>query len=257
MSLRVSVKTLLATLAFCLPAVLPCSAQTASELIAEGDVHDAKLQTQEALKYFKMAEKLEPENAQLLVRLARQYRHLMSDASGTDEKLRLGSIAVEYSRRAVALSPRDAETNLSEAISYGKVLPYLSSKERYNASQVIKTSADRTIKLDPSSDLGWHILGRWNARLAGVGTATRAIASMLYGKLPTTSYDDAIKCFKQAIALNPNRLMHYIELGCAYAETGKNSEARQCLKKGLAMANTEKDDPETKRIGKEMLARLQ
>ena len=257
MSMRVPTQILFIALALSVPAVSRSYAQSGDELVAQGDVHDAKFQSQQALKYYLAAEKQEPDNARLLVRIARQYRHLMSDAGNTEDKLRLGSIAVDYSLRAVALAPRDSETYLAEAISYGKMLPYLGSKDRFNASRVIKTSADQTLRLDPTSDLGWHILGRWNARLAGVGTATRTVAGLLYGKLPTTSYEDAIQCFKKAIAINPNRLMHYIELGCAYAETGNNAEARQCLKKGLAMAETEKDDPETKKIGKEMLAKLQ
>ena len=257
MNSRVTFKILFAAAALCLSAVAQSHAQTGEELIAQGDVHDARHESKQALKYYQMAEKLEPGNARLLVKIARQYRHLMSDASSTEDKLRLGNTAVGYACRSVTLAPKDAETNLSEAISYGKVLPYLGSKERYNASRVIKASADRTVSLDPTSDLGWHILGRWNARLAGVGTATRTLAGLLYGKLPTTSYEDAIRCFKKAISLNPNRLMHHIELGCAYAETGRTVEAKQCLKRGLAMAETEKDDPETKRIGKEMLAKIQ
>ena len=61
---------------------------------------------------------------------------------------------------------------------------------------------------------------------------------------------------KKAIALNPKRLMHYIELGRIYAQMGKKEEARQFINKGLAMPDTEKDDPETKQRGRETLAKL-
>ena len=62
----------------------------ADELIAKGNVYYEKLDAQEALKYYLPAEKLEPENVRLLVRISREYRHVMSDASKTEEKLRLG-----------------------------------------------------------------------------------------------------------------------------------------------------------------------
>ena len=62
--------------------------------------------------------------------------------------------------------------------------------------------------------------------------------------------------WRKAIEINPNRLMHYIELGCAYAHMGRTDEARSLIGKGLTMRETEKDDPETKRQGQELLATL-
>ncbi|HEY4255717.1 MAG TPA: hypothetical protein VGM66_00700 [Candidatus Udaeobacter sp.] len=56
--------------------------ESADDLIKQGDVLDIKLQAAEALKFYLLAKKLQPENAQLLVvRIARQYRHLISDAT--------------------------------------------------------------------------------------------------------------------------------------------------------------------------------
>jgi hypothetical protein len=37
---------------------------------------------------------------------------------------------------------------------------------------------------------------------------------------------------------------------------GRKDEARQCINKGLAMPDAEKDDPETKQRGRETLAKL-
>ena len=50
--------------------------------------------------------------------------------------------------------------------------------------------------------------------------------------------------------------MHYIELGTAYAHMGRANDARRLITEGLAMRETEKDDPETKRQGQELLARI-
>src|SRR3954451_5477623 len=98
-------------------------ADSAEDLILKGNVFYDKLQPAEALKYYLPAEKLAPNNVELLVRIARQYRHLMSDARSLAEKVRLGTVAVKYSDRAVALAPNDPEAQLAVAISYGKVLP--------------------------------------------------------------------------------------------------------------------------------------
>jgi tetratricopeptide (TPR) repeat protein len=239
--------------------VVSCAAvraQSPDELIKQGDVYYDRLQPAEALKCYLPAEKLQPNNADLLVRISRQYRHLMSDAAGKDEKLRLGSTALNYSRRAVKLAPDDAEAQLSVAITYGKILPYLGNKEKAEGSRKIKAAADKVVRLDPKNDLGWHVLGRWNLVLAEVSGLKRAIAQVAYGKLPPATNEEAVKCFEKAIALNPNRLMHYVELGRTYANMDRKDDARKYLAKGINMRDTEKDDPETKQKGRDLLAKL-
>ena len=230
--------------------------ESADELIAKGDTYYLKLQAAEALKYYLPAEKLEPNNVRLLVRMSREYRHLMSDATQTEQKLNLGSTAIDYAKRAATLEPNDPEAQLAVAISYGKLEPLQGNRQKFEASRIIKNAADKVIKLDPSSDLGWHVLGRWHMALAEVNSFERALAQVTYGKLPESTYEEAASCFEKAIELNPNRLMHYIELGRVYAHLGRTDEARSLINKGLAMRDTEKDDPEAKRQGEELLANL-
>ena len=240
--------------------LLTCAAlhaEPADELIAKGDVYYINLQAAEALKYYLPAEKLEPNNVRLLVRISREYRHLMTDATKPEEMLRLGATAVEYAKRAVVFDSEDPEAQLAVAISYGKLQPLEGNREKIEALYIIKDAADKAIKLDPRSDLGWHVLGRWHKGLADVNAFQRAMAQVAYGKqLPNSTYEEAVSCFEKAIELNPNRLMHYVELGRVYAQMGRTGDARRFITKGLAMQNTEKDDPETKREGRELLAKL-
>lgn len=231
-------------------------AETVAGLMQKGDVCDQKFQPKEALQHYLPAEKAEPKNATLLLRIARQYRHLMSDTSSANEKLKLGSMAVEYSKRAAALAPNDSEAQLSPAISYGKLLQFQGSKEQVAASPFIKASADRAIKLDPNNDDAWHVLGRWHLGLASITGVKRAMGSLLYGDLPVTTNEAAISCFENAIKINPKRLRHHIELGRAYAQMGQKESARKSIEKGLAMASTEKDDFDEKNRGRAILDKL-
>jgi tetratricopeptide (TPR) repeat protein len=112
------------------------------------------------------------------------------------------------------------------------------------------------LAIDGANDLGWQVLGRWYLGLAEVSPVKRAMAQVVYGKLPPATYEDAQRCFEKAIALNPNRLMHYVELGRTFADMGRVADARKFILKGLAMPPTEKDDPETKDRGRQILASL-
>ena len=152
MSLSFSCKVFFATTAL----MMTCStirAGPADELIKKGDDFDLKLQAAEALDFYLAAEKLEPKSASLLLRIARQYRHLMVDATTREEKLRLGGIGLDYALRASALGPNDSEAQLSPAISYGKMVPLQGIKEQIESSHRIKDAVDKAIKLDPHNDL--------------------------------------------------------------------------------------------------------
>jgi tetratricopeptide (TPR) repeat protein len=237
-------------------AEIGCAAESADDLIEKGRVFDRKFQANDALPLYLTAEKLEPKNPDLLVRIARQYRYLMTDAADTKEKLRLGHVALDYSIRAAACGPKDCDAQLAPAITLGKMLPYMPTKEQVSASPRIKESIDKALAIDPEDDTAWHILGRWNRVLAEISSTKRFFANLIYGQLPKGSIDEAEKDMKKAIATNPHRLMHYIELGRIYAQMGKNQEARDFINKGLAMRDTEKDDPETKERGREALAKI-
>jgi tetratricopeptide (TPR) repeat protein len=226
------------------------------DLIAKGDQFDKQLQARKALEYYVPANKLQPDNVDVLVRIARQYRHLMSDAASKEEKLQLGNTSLQFAQRAATLAPNNAEAQLSPAISYGKMLPYMGSKDQVDASPRIKAAVDRTLALDPNNDTAWHILGRWNRVLADINVIKRILAKAIYGDLPVTTNEEAEKCPLKAIAINPNRPIHYIELGRIYAQTGRKEETRKNILKGLSMPDQEKDDPEMKEIGRETLKKM-
>src|SRR5215471_14043229 len=84
-------------------------AGSAEQLIQQGDAFYAKLQAADSLKFYLPAEKLDPNNVRLLVRISREYRHLMSDSVKPMEKLSLGSTALTYAKRAVTLAPDNPE----------------------------------------------------------------------------------------------------------------------------------------------------
>jgi tetratricopeptide (TPR) repeat protein len=252
---RSSLKALVLVLSLLIPSGASFG-ESVDELMKQGDVYDQKFEPAEALDFYLPAEKQEPDNVSLLLRIARQYRHLMQDAARVSEKLKLGGIAKGYAERAVALAPNEAEAHLSVAISHAKMVPILGTKERLEASKKVKASVDRSIALDPKKDQAWHILGCWHQRLADIGALKRAIAMVVYGGLPAATNEESVKCLQKAIALNPDSPMHHIELGRTYAQMGQTGEARKCIEKGLSMPDVAKDDPEMKRMGRETLGKL-
>jgi len=237
--------------------MISCSfAQDAATLIRQGDVHDVKNQVDEALKYYLPAEKLEPKNTDLLLKIARQYIYRIPKLEANEAKLASAQTALLYTERAVKLSPNLCEAHLGIALCWGRIIQLQGNKEKVAGSRVIKQAAEKAVKLDPRNDYAWHILGRWHQGLAGANSLVIAIARLIYGEIPPASNAEAVKYFLKAIELRPDRLIHHIELGRTYAQMGRNQEARQYLEKGLNMPNKELEDAETKVRGSKALANL-
>jgi tetratricopeptide (TPR) repeat protein len=225
-------------------------------LMKKGDAYDAEFNAQKALECFLEVEKAIPANAALKVKIARQYVFRMRDLSSKTAQIESAQTALRYAEEAVKLAPKSSDAHLSIAICLGKLTPLLGNKEMIEASQRIKTSAEKAVALNPKSDLAWHLLGRWHQGVAGIGGMTRALASVVYGTMPQGSNEEAIRCFKKALEINPLRLIHHVELGRTYSQAGEPDLARKFLKAGLAMPNQDFDDPETKQRGRTALAEL-
>ncbi len=221
-------------------------AQDAATLIRQGDEHDERYQPEQALRYYLPAEKLEPENADLLVRITRQYIRRMNSLGSNAQKLESARTALAYAERAVVADRRDSDAHLSIAICLGRLAQLQGAREKVEAARRIKSSAEKAASLDPNSDYAWHILGRWHQGMAGANGLLLGLAKLIYGDIPPASNEQAVTYFQKALALRPDRLIHTVELGRTYAQMGRKEEARRYLEKGLAMPNRDFDDAETK-----------
>jgi tetratricopeptide (TPR) repeat protein len=237
-------------------AVPAFAADDFATLMAKGDALDAQLKTKDALAIYLEAEKLQPNNADLLHRIAKQYGESQLDTTDKAERKRLGLVSLEYSKRAVAAGPNNATAHLALAVSYGRVAPYLDNKTKIAYSKLVKQHVDKSLALDPKNDLAWHVLGAWNYELANLNPVLRAIAQLIYGTLPVASNDEAAKAFKKAIELNPKRVANYVELGRTLVELGKKDEAKSALEKGLGLPNKQRDDPDAKDRARAALKKL-
>jgi tetratricopeptide (TPR) repeat protein len=209
--------------------------------------------SREALAAFMAAERADPDNPAILVKIAKQHGDLMTETADPKARRAAADESLAYSRRALLVAPRDSDANLAVAISLGKMLEFLGNRETIEASRKIKTHAETALSLNPNSDYAHHMLGRWHQGLAGVGGATRALAKLIYGGLPAASYSEALDHFAKARALRPDRMIHQIEYGRTLALMARPAEARSELAKGLAMPARDKDDAAAKLRGQAAL----
>jgi tetratricopeptide (TPR) repeat protein len=226
--------------------------QTAAEWLKKGDTLDAGGKSQAALEAYQKADALKPDQAPVLIKIAKQYGDLMTSLKGKARK-EAARKSLDYSRKAVAIAPKLSDSHLALALSLGKNTEFLGNREKLEASRDIKTAADKALKLNPKSDYAHHMLGRWHQEIADIGGTTRLLAKVIYGGIPKGSYQEALEHFEKARKINSKRLIHQIEYGRTLAMMGKDDAAKREIKKGLAMPNREADDAESKIRGQATL----
>ena len=235
---------------------LGAHAQSAGDLLRAGDELDAKRRYQEAVEIFLKADALQPNDAEILRRIAKEYSEQMASESRSPENKELARKALDYARCAVKSDPGNANARLSLAICYGKAAFIESARRRIEMAHLIREEAEAAVRLDPKLDYAWHVLGRWNYELANFNAALRFLAETIYGKFPDASNEQAAECFEKAVAIRPERVIHHVELGRTYAALGRRQEALAELNKGLRLPSREKDDSESKDRARKAIAAL-
>ena len=116
--------------------------------------------------------------------------------------------------------------------------------------------AIKSIELNPNLDGAYHVLARWNREVDALPWYKKAVVKIVYGGLPKASNEDAVKNFKMAIELRPDRMLHYFELGATYKNMGEKENAKMNLEKTLSMDLVEREDEGRQEKAKKLLSKL-
>jgi len=198
-----------------------------TRFVMQGDEADRQHHANEALANFQKAAVLEPDNSGVLLRVSKQYCDLAGAAKSPDTAQPLAETALDFGRRAVALDEKNAKAHLNLAVCYAKLTDFVGGKMKLEYSKLIRDEAQQSLALDATDDYAWHVMGRWNAGVTNVGVVMKTLARIVYDGLPSASNEDAVRCFKKAIELAPQRILHHAELAKVYQSMGKPELAAQ------------------------------
>lgn len=232
-----------AALALLMAASFPLSAQTAADLIRQGDEYYSQFDDAKALEEYIAAVKLEPENYEALWKTARAYFDLgdlmePKDKNAVEEQRKLFTESYKHARQAVRANPNDTWGHFFYSAAQGKYVLTQGKKEQINASKTIKDEIEKAIELNPENDLAYHALGIWHRTMAEIGGAKRLLGGMLYGSIPKGTNEESEKYLKKAIELNPEYTNHHLELGRTYLAMENYDLAKQEFQKTLELPDT-------------------
>jgi tetratricopeptide (TPR) repeat protein len=166
--------------------------------------------------------------------------------------------AERLARRAVAADSLGADGHFALAAAVGRASLTMGKKERIRRARVIRDEALRTIALDPRHDGAYHILGRWNAEIMRLSGLSRFFAKSLLGAgvFGEASWEGAISNMERAVALDPGRLYHRLELAQIYVDRKRYEDARLQLRELEALPDREIMDSVYRREAEALAAKI-
>jgi len=222
-------------------------------LIVQGDALEREFHTRAALSAFRAAERIEPRNVGVLLRMSKQYSDLISETKPEAAAQKIAENALDYARRAAELDPQNAKAHLSVAISYGKLADFVGNKTKVEYSRLVRDETLKSIELDPTDDFAWHVMGLWHQRVANISGVLKMVAKVVYGGLPAASNEEAVKCMKKAVELAPQRIIHHTELARLYKAMHKPELAAKEWQTILQLSVADKEDEKSRGEAREEL----
>jgi tetratricopeptide (TPR) repeat protein len=219
-------------------------AQTPENHLAEGDRAYAALDGPAALDHYEKAVAESPNNYEALYKAAHAAIDLGIPARDATRRAALFATAERYARRAVAVNPGDAEGHFILSFALGKTALSQSARGRVKYGTDVRAHALECLRLQPGHTGCLHVMGAWNAEVMRLNGFVRLIAkSILGGRVfGAASWSEAVRYMEAAVAGDPQRVVHRLDMGEIYRDVGDKAKARAQWETGLRLPATEYND---------------
>ena len=226
-------------------AALPAlaAAQSAADHVAMGDRDHAALNAPGAFHHYQEAIKLENRSYEALWKAAREAVDV-GEYGAQAVRDSMYPLAEQYARRAVEANPGDAEGHFNLARALGRRALSLGKRDRVKYAGDVRTHALEALKLNPKHPGALHVMGMWNYNVMSLSGMTRFMAkTFLGGKVfDSANWNDAQRYMEEAVANEPNRLVHRLDLARVYSARGMKDKARAAYEATISATPTEYND---------------
>jgi tetratricopeptide (TPR) repeat protein len=219
-------------------------AQTAAEHIAKGDSLHVAMNPSAALKEYEAAIAVDPKSYTALVNASRDAIDVGEFTDNKDARGALFHSGELYARRAIEVNPQGADGHFALARSLGRMALSLGPRDRVKYATDVRAHAMDALKLDPNHPGALHVMGMWNAEVMRLNGPTRWIAKNVLGGqvFGSANWKNAVQYMEKAVAADPKRITHHIDLAEIYRDTDDKTRAREQLQAVISLPATDYND---------------
>jgi len=237
-------------------ASLPLGAQSAAEHIALGDREHGTGKAAEALRHYQAALAVDAKNAEALWRASREVVDLGEfDDARRDSLYHVGE---QYGRQAVAAAPNSALAHFVLAKAIGRYALTLGTRDRVKYAGEVRKEALESMRIDSINPGALHVMGMWNANIMRLSGFSRFMAKNLLGgkTFGEANWPEAARSLERASALEPDRIVHALDLAAVYRDMGDKTKAREQYQRALGLKAVEYNDGSYQKQAQKELAEL-
>lgn len=213
--------TFLALTVFCSSSII----KQQNDAIANGDKHFVLMRYRDAIAWYN----LDSSKAEAQWKIAKSnicYGDIAPDA----EKEQYFRAALKAANRSIGLEPLNGNGYTWRAAAFGNIAMYEGGASRVKLCNSIKADALKAIQLNPNDDIAYSILGSLYREIGNISWVEKKLAMTFIGKIPDGGYVESEKSFNKAIAINPQLMRHWYELGLLYTYWDKDEKAIAAFK---------------------------
>ncbi len=248
--------TLVLAAVLSLPATV--RAQATATVIEQAERDRASHDAGAALGRYEAALSTTPSNYDLLWRASRELVDLGEAAPSASQRNAYNGKAEAYARRAVAANASGADGHFMLAVALGRTALSVGSRERVKYASEIHEQALTAVQIDPRHAGALHVLGVWNAEIMRLSSLSRFAARRFLGakSFDRASWAEARRYMEAAVAADPGRITHRLDLAAIYADDGDAAKARSTCQAALRMPTVEFNDARYKQRCEQLIDRL-
>lgn len=233
-------------------------AQDVAAIIAEGERARAALDGEAALAAFTQGVTLAPTSYALLWRASREAGELGESAPAGARRDTLYARAVRWARGAVAAEPSGADGHAMLAVALGRSALALGVRERVRLATEVREAALAALRIDSDHAAALHVLGAWHAEIMRLpGVARFTARTFLGGRVfESASWAEAQRLLERAVATDPGRITHRLDLARIYRDTRQPDRVRATCTAVATMPVVEYHDARYKRACARLIEEL-
>ena len=233
-------------------------AQSPAEHIALGDSIYARFKPDEALPHYLAAIGTDSSNAEALWKAARSQIDLAEAERDEARRTGLSKSGEALARRSIRVHPQSADAHFHLARALGRRALSLGVRDRVKYATDVRAEALEALRLDPNHPGALHVMGVWNAEVMRLNGVSRFLAKNVLGGrvFGEASWGRAVSYMERAVAVDPDRIVHHLDLGKIYADVGDKAKAEAQLDLAIRGRRIDFNDPAFQREAQAALQKL-
>jgi len=221
-------------------------AQKADDLVKDGDKLKDSYNNQSALDTYLKADKLSPNNWEILWRISRSYvdigAHMPEGTSDQkDKQLAVFQKGLSYADQAVKYGPNQSITYLRRAIANGRIALFKGVFSVGSVVNSVKSDCEKAIQLNNGGNytqaLAHYVFARTHAKISEKWAPARAVLGLGWA-----DNEVALTEYQKAVSIFPNYRMFYLDYARSLVREDKYSEAKDFINKCINSPQQEEDD---------------